>query len=168
MCIYKTDRGTLWFFLLCNIIATNKAVQSNDVCISLIHGCISLYLRCSIACISIHLLYFYITVRPTVQSTISERHISELEDNPVTLTFSILNANPAVTTSQILWYFNGSVALRPLNTLFGNALLFSPNYRTLTISNVNYNIQGRISLVANNVVGGDSDYIDLTIEGSMQ
>ena len=142
------------------------STYKSDACT--IHGCVSVYLRCSITCISIHLLYFYVTVRPTVQSTISERHISELEGERIILTFSILNANPAVTTSQILWYFNGSVALRPLNTLFGNVLVFSNNYRTLTISNINYNIQGRISLVANNVVGGDSDYTDLTIEGNVQ
>jgi len=104
-------------------------------------------------------------VRPTVESTIGSR-ISVLEGNPVTLRFRILNANPAVTSSQIQWYFNNSVALRPLNDLFGSAINFFDNYWSLIIRNVNYNIQGRISMVANNVVGRDTDFIDLIVEGT--
>ena len=102
---------------------------------------------------------------PAVERTIGSP-ISVLEGNSVTLTFLILNANPAVTASQTQWYFNNSVALRPLNNLFGNVLVFSNNYWSLSISNVNYNIQGRISMVANNLAGGGSDYIDIIVEGN--
>jgi len=103
-------------------------------------------------------------VRPTVESAIGSS-ISVLEGSSVTLSFRILNANPAVTSSQIQWYFNSSVALRPLNDLLGNALRFINDW-SLKISNINYNIQGRISMVANNVVGGDTDYIDVIVEGN--
>ena len=104
-------------------------------------------------------------MRPTVESTIGNR-ISVLEGNSVTLSFRILNANPTVTSSQIQWYFNNSVALTPSINLFGNTPRFSNNLWNLIISNVNYNIQGRISMVANNVVGSDTDFIDLIVEGT--
>ena len=110
---------------------------------------------------------FLTIVHPTVESTIGSR-ISVLEGYSVTLSFRILNANPTVTSSQIRWYFNNSVVLTPLNNLFGNTLMimFSNNLWNLIISNVNYNIQGRISMVANNVVGSDTDFIDLIVEGT--
>jgi len=109
-------------------------------------------------------VYCYILVSPTVQKTV-ESPQSVLEENSVTLSFQILNANPLVTTEQIQWYFNGSVPLSS-NDLFGTVLRFSNNYWTLKICNVSYDIQGRFSMVASNVAGSDSDYIDVIVEGN--
>lgn len=102
---------------------------------------------------------------PTVVSPVANRRISALAGNSVTLNFQIVNANPSVTVGQIEWYFNDSLAIRHRTTLYGNTLAFSGDYRTLTISNLNYDITGRFSVTARNLVGSSSDYVDLTIEG---
>lgn len=59
------------------------------------------------------------------------------------------------------------MALRHSTTLYGNTLAFSRDFRTLTISNLNYDIAGRISVTARNLVGSNSDYVDLIIEGTL-
>ena len=102
---------------------------------------------------------------PTVVSPVSNRSISALEGNSVILDFQIINANPSVTADQIVWYFNNTLMLRYQTTLYGNTLAFSGDFRRLTISNLNYDIAGRISVTARNLVGSSSDYVDLTIEG---
>lgn len=71
-------------------------------------------------------------------------------------------------TNEIEWYFNNTVVLRRLTTLYGNTLAFSRDFRTLTISNLNYDIAGRISVTARNLVGSNSDYVDLIIEGTLR
>jgi len=106
-------------------------------------------------------------VPPTVESTNSERRISVLVGHNITLSFSVFNANPAVSTSQIMWYFNGTTALTSSNSLGGSSLMFLPNRRSLTIRTVNYNLQGRFSMDASNAAGSDSDYIDLVVEGKI-
>ena len=108
---------------------------------------------------------FFILVAPTIVSTVVNKTISSLEGSSVTLQFQIINANPSITTSQIQWYFNSTLAIKYRTTLFGTVLVFSSDLRSLTISNVNYNIAGKISITAQNIVGSDSDYIDLVIEG---
>ena len=105
---------------------------------------------------------------PTVVSPVANRSITAIERNSVTLGFQIINANPSVTANQIEWYFNNNVALRRLTSLHGNTLAFSRDFRTLTISNLNYNIAGRISVTARNLVGSSSDYVNLIIEGQLQ
>lgn len=101
---------------------------------------------------------------PTVVSPFTNRSISALEGNSVVLHFQINNANPSVTADQIEWYFD-SVALRYRTNLYGNTLAFSGDHRRLTISNLNYDIAGRFSMTARNLVGSSSDYVDLIIEG---
>ena len=100
-------------------------------------------------------------------SPVANRTIATLQGNSVTLNFQIINANPSVTAAQIEWYFNNTVALRYLTTLYGNTLAFSRDFRTLTISNLNYDIAGRVSVTALNLVGSSSDYVDLIIEGTL-
>ena len=82
------------------------------------------------------------------------------------LQFQIINANPSITTSQIQWYFNNTLAIKYRTTLFGAVLVFSSDLKSLTISNINYNIAGKISITAQNIVGSDSDYIDIIVEGT--
>ena len=103
-------------------------------------------------------------VAPTVVSPVANRSISAIEGNSVVLNFQVINANPSVTTDQIEWYFNDT-ALRYRTNLYGNTLAFSADFRRLTISNLNYDIAGRFSVTARNLVGSSSDYVDLIIEG---
>ena len=106
-------------------------------------------------------------VAPTVVSPVANRTIAALQGDSVTLNFQIIDANPSVTADQIEWYFNNTMALRHLTTLYGNTLAFSRDFRTVTISNLNYDIAGRISVSARNLVGSNSDYVDLIIEGML-
>lgn len=110
-------------------------------------------------------MYFSIIVAPTVVSTVINKTITALEGNSVTVQFQIINANPSVTTSQIQWYFNNTLAIKYQTNIFGSILVFSSDLRSLTISNINYNIAGRISVTAQNIVGSSSNYVDLIIEG---
>ena len=82
--------------------------------------------------------------------------------------FQIINANPSVTTNQIQWYFNNTLGIKYRTILYGNILVFTSDLRSLTISSINYDITGRISITAQNTVGSDSDYIDLVIEGLLK
>ena len=104
---------------------------------------------------------------PTVVSPGANRTIAALQGDSVTLNFQIINANPSVTADQIEWYFNDTMTLRYLTTLYGNTLAFSRDFRTLTISNLNYDIAGRISVTALNLVGSSNDYVNLIIEGTL-
>ena len=103
---------------------------------------------------------------PTVISPNADRSISALYGNSVTHNFQIINANPSVTADQIEWYFNNSLALRDRTTLYGNTLVFSGDFRRLTISDLNYDIAGRFSVTARNLVGSSSDYVNLIVEGN--
>lgn len=107
----------------------------------------------------------YFVVAPTVVSPVANRSISALEGNSVVLNFQVINANPSVTADQMEWYFNNTLALRSRTNLYGNTLAFSADFRRLTISNLNYDIAGRFSVTARNLVGSSSDYVDLIIEG---
>jgi len=108
---------------------------------------------------------FSIAVAPAVVSTIANKTTTALEGNSITLQFQIVNANPSVTTNQIQWYFNNTLAIKYYTNLYGNILVFSSNLRSLTISNINYDIAGRISITAQNIVGSDRNYVDLIVEG---
>lgn len=73
-----------------------------------------------------------------------------------------------MTTNQIQWYFNNTLAIKYRTNLYGNILVFTSDLRSLTISSINYDIAGRISMTAQNAAGSDSDYIDLIIEGLLE
>ena len=107
----------------------------------------------------------YCAVAPTVVSPVANKTITAYEGNSVTLNFLIINANPPVATSQIEWRLNGSLVLNFRTTVYGNTLAFSGDFTTVTISNLNYDIAGRISFNARNLVGSSNDYVDLIIEG---
>ena len=111
---------------------------------------------------------FSFVVAPTIVNTVINKTISALEGNSVTLQFQIINANPSVTTNQIQWYFNNTLAIKYRTNLYGNILVFTSDLRSLTISSINYDITGRISITAQNIVGSDSNYVDLIIEGLLE
>ena len=115
-------------------------------------------------CVSMY-IHFYCTVAPTVINPIANKMIRAIEDNSVTLNFEIMNANPPVSANQIKWHLNDSLLLNFETIVYGNTLAFSTDYSELTISNLNYDIAGRISFNAHNLVGSSSDYVDLIIEG---
>lgn len=104
-------------------------------------------------------------VAPRVVTPVANRRTSAFEGSSVAINFQIIDANPSVTADQIEWYFNNTLVLRYRTNLYGNTLAFSADFRRLTISNLNYDIAGRFTLTARNLVGSSSDYIDLTIEG---
>ena len=116
----------------------------------------------------LHICTVSTTVAPTIVNTVINKTISALEGSSVTLQFQIINANPSVTTNQIQWYFNNTLAIKHRTILYENILVFTSDLRSLTISSINYDITGRISITAQNTVGSDSDYIDLVIEGLLE
>ena len=116
----------------------------------------------------LHICTVSLTVAPTIVNTVINKTISALEGSSVMLQFQIINANPSVTTNQIQWYFNNTLAIKYRTILYGNILVFTSDLRSLTIRSINYDITGRISITAQNTVGSDSDYIDLVIEGLLK
>ena len=88
-----------------------------------------------------------------------------LEHQTFQLRYDILNAHPTVLASGITWRFNDEITLNNLNTLNGAGLSFSSDRRTLTITNVNYDISGLYFFSAFNGAGRASTFVTVNVEG---
>lgn len=99
-------------------------------------------------------------VRPTGPST-----VTAIEHESIQLSFEIVNAHPAVDASGITWRFNDITVLNNLITLNGATLSFSTDKRTLTISDVTYEIQGQYFFSAFNGAGRGSNLLTVNVEG---
>ena len=104
-------------------------------------------------------------VKPKVASSAINQSLTGIKGERLTLKFQILDANPVVDTNQIQWYYNDTLEIRNLASLNGVELEFSSDYRTLNMTNTDYTIAGKFTLVASNLGGEDMDYINVKIEG---
>ena len=95
----------------------------------------------------------------------SQADVTALEHGTIQLSFEILNAHPPVEASGITWRFNDQISLIGLSSLNVAGLSFSTDKRTLTISDINYNISGRYFFSAFNGAGRGSNFITLNVEG---
>ena len=114
-----------------------------------------------------HIFYYIYIVPPVVQALGSQADVTALEHGTIQLSFEILNAHPPVESSGITWRFNDQISLIGLSSLNEAGLLFSADRRTLTISDINYNISGRYFFSAFNGAGRGSNFITLNVEGSL-
>ena len=99
-------------------------------------------------------------VRPTGPST-----VIAIEHQSIQLSFEVVNAHPEVESSGITWRFNDIIVLNDLTTLNGATLSFSSDKRTLTISDVTYEIQGQYFFSAFNGAGRGSNLLTVNVEG---
>ena len=99
-------------------------------------------------------------VRPVGPST-----VVAIEHQSIQITFEVINAYPVVEPSGITWRFNDATVLTDLTTLNGATLSFSSDRRTLTISDVTYDIQGQYFFDAFNGAGRGSNYLTVNVEG---
>ena len=98
-----------------------------------------------------------------------------LEEESITIRFSIINASPEVLPSNIRWFFledggNASADFRDItesNMIGSTQLSFSDPPLALTLSGLTQEAAGLYRLVATNPAGINSDYTNLTIEGNV-
>ena len=102
---------------------------------------------------------------PVVYIEGSQTVLTALEHGTFQLSFEVLAAHPPVEASGITWRFNDVISLNDLSSLHGAELSFSADRRTLTITNINYNISGRYFFSAFNGAGRGSNFIYLNVEG---
>ena len=105
------------------------------------------------------------TVPPVIRAAESQTVVTAIEHGTFQLRFEIISAHPPVEASGITWRFNDEILLDHLSVLNGAGLSFSADRRTLTISNINYNISGRYFISAFNGAGRGSNFISLNVEG---
>ena len=115
--------------------------------------------------ILLYLCFIVYVVPPVVYIEGSQTVLTALEHGTFQLSFEVLAAHPPVETSGITWRFNDVISLNDLSSLHGAELSFSADRRTLTITNINYNISGRYFLSAFNGAGRGSNFIYLNVEG---
>lgn len=107
------------------------------------------------------------TVAPLVRG-LQNQSLTVREGYNLSLQFVIHDANPPVETFGISWFFGNDVRLNlfPNGTKFqGTTLTFSDDYLSLLLSNITYNISGRITLQADNAAGQSQDYINIIVHG---
>ena len=102
---------------------------------------------------------------PKVVSLAVNQSLTGIKGATLTLNFQILDANPVVDTSQIQWYVNDTLAIRNLASLNGVELEFSSDYKQLNMTNIDYTIAGKFTLVASNLAGEDTNFVNVRIEG---
>ena len=102
------------------------------------------------------------TVVPLVRG-LQNHSLIITEGSTQLLQFVIHDANPPVQTFGISWFFGNDVRL----DLFpnGTELMFSDDYLSLLLSDVTYNVSGRITLQAGNAAGQSQDYVDIIVHG---
>ena len=93
-----------------------------------------------------------------------------LEQESITISFSIDNASPLVQLSDIRWFFIAGVDVPEIDiteeeVLGETTLTFSESRLELTLSGITQDAAGMYRLVATNPAGVASDYTNLTIEG---
>ena len=103
---------------------------------------------------------------PVVHIEASQSVVTALEHGTFQLSFEILAAHPPVEASGITWRFDDAILLNDLSSLNGAGLSFSADRRTLTITNINYNISGRYFFSAFNGAGRGSNFVFLNVEGT--
>ena len=107
------------------------------------------------------------TVVPLVRG-LQNHSLTITEGSTQLLQFVIHDANPPVQTFGISWFFGNDVRLDlfPNGTVFqGTELIFSDDYLRLLLSDVTYNVSGRITLQAGNAAGQSQDYVDIIVHG---
>ena len=93
-----------------------------------------------------------------------------LEQESITIRFSINDASPLVQLSDIRWFFIAGVDVPEIDiteeeVLGETTLTFSESRLELTLSDITQDAAGIYRLVATNPAGVASDYTNLTIEG---
>ena len=101
------------------------------------------------------------------------RSLLALEQDSISIRFSIENAYPEVEVSNIRWYFtldgtNHTDFIDITNeAMTGDTILtFSDSRLELTLSGLTQDAAGIYRLVATNPAGIASDYTNLTIQGN--
>ena len=94
-----------------------------------------------------------------------------LEQESITIRFSINDASPLVQLSDIRWFFIAGVDVPEIDiteeeVLGETTLTFSESRLELTLSGITQDAAGLYRLVATNPAGVASDYTNLTIEGT--
>ena len=122
-------------------------------------------------------LSLFSVVTPVISSNNTDQIINSSLGVPVTLSFTITDALPAVMTSQIRWIYSSSFSTTPtanssnvditnlitLNSV--SQLSFTSDLLSLTISNTTATDDGRYFLVATTMAGSAFSYIDIISEG---
>jgi len=106
-------------------------------------------------------------VAPVVRS-LQNRDFTVTEGSTAAIQFEIHNANPPVRRFEIVWLYGEDTELNflPNGTVIdGTTITFSDDYLTLTLTNITYNISGRLEFSANNVAGRSTEYVDITVHG---
>ena len=145
----------------------------------MVRSIFSLFL--GIRCIFLGFIVFFVifAVTPTIYSNDADQMITSSLGTSATLSLTIINASPAVQTSQIRWIFSNSFSTTPtsngsnvditnlqsLNS--ASHLSFSSDLLSLTISNIVAADNGRYFLVATTVAGSAFSYIDIIVEGKI-
>ena len=93
-----------------------------------------------------------------------------LEDESVTIRFSISDAFPLVQFSDIQWFFIAGIDVSEIDiteaeVLGETALAFSESRLELTLSGLTQDAAGIYRLVATNPAGVASNFVNLTIQG---
>jgi len=111
---------------------------------------------------------FLISVPPVVRAIPQQNTFTALEHQSFQIRFEIFNARPIVMASGITWRFNDLIQLDDLNMLNGAGISFSTDKRSLTITDVNYNISGLYFFSAFNGAGRASTFVTVNVEGRQQ
>ena len=112
------------------------------------------------------MLYLYAVV-PEVRS-LQNRDFTVTEGSTAAIQFEIHNANPPVRWFEIVWLYGEDTELNflPNGTEVGGTIItFSEDYLTLTLTNITYNISGRLEFRASNIAGQSTEYVDITVHG---
>ena len=93
-----------------------------------------------------------------------------LEQESITIRFSINNASPLVQLSDIRWFFIAGVDVPEIDiteeeVLGETTLTFSDSHLELTLSGITQDAAGIYRLVATNPAGISSNYTNITIQG---
>ena len=100
----------------------------------------------------------------------SNRALLGLEQESITIRFSIIDASPLVQLSNIHWFFIAGVGgsemdITEEDMLGETALTFSDSRLELSLSGVTQDAAGIYRLVATNPAGITSNYTNITIQG---
>ena len=116
-------------------------------------------------------MYFFLVVPPNVLA--ENRSLLALEQDSVTIRFSIENASPGVEVSNIRWYFTldgtsdtDSMDITDEAAIGDTTLTFSDSRLELSLRGLTQDAAGIYRLVATNPAGIASDYTNLTIQGN--
>ena len=97
------------------------------------------------------------------------RTLLALEEDSVTIRFSIQDASPDVLVSNIRWFFilvnEDPIDITDEIAIGDTTLMYSESRLELTLSGLTQDAAGIYRLEATNPAGVDSDYTNLTIQG---